>query len=76
MLRVSILQSVALSRYKVVSRAPGNHLENVSAWLSKAVTLAFQEVDYEEWKKLPWAREQLIAKGRGKGKGNDWGKQA
>jgi len=44
-------------------------LENVNAWLSKATTQAFQEVDYREWVKLPWAREQLIAKARGKGKG-------
>ena len=68
MLRVSILQSVALSRHKVVTRAPGDPLDNVNAWLSKATTAAFQEVDYHEWVKTPWAREQLIAKARGKGK--------
>jgi len=73
---VSILQSVALSRHKVVSRAPGNHLENVSAWLSKAVTQAFQEVDFKAWADTPWARAQLMAKARGKGNGNGWGEQA
>ena len=78
MLRVSILQSVALSRHKVVTRAPGNHVDNVSAWLSKAVTQAFQEVDYAKWADTPWARNRLMAKAKGKGKvnGNGWGEQA
>jgi len=65
---VSILQSVALSRHKTVSRAPDDPLDNVSAWLSKAVTQAFQEVDYEEWVKTPWPRAQLMAKAKGKAK--------
>ena len=77
-LRVSILQSVALSRHKTVTRAPGNHVDNVSAWLSQAVTQAVQDVDYENWADTPWARAQLMAKAKGKGKvkGSGWGEQA
>ena len=77
MLRVSILQSVALSRHKVVTRLPGNHLDNVNAWLSRAVTQAFQEVDYAAWARTPVARNRLMGKAKGNGKdGNDWGEQA
>ena len=73
-LRVSILQFVALSRYKVVSRTPGNYLGNPSGWLSAAVKRAFQDLDFGPWSETAYGRSQLT--GKGKGKWADWDEQA
>ena len=65
-MRVSILQFVALSRYKVVSREPGNFLENPSGWLSAAAKRAFQDLDFENWKDTSYGRSMMTGKGMGK----------
>ena len=70
-LTVRILQSVVLTRFKVVMKVPGGFLENADKWLSSSIVHAVQELDYERWSTTDFGRQMLRGKAKGKGKTQD-----
>ena len=70
-LTVRILQSVVLTRFKVVMKVPGGFLENADKWLSSSIVHAVQELDYERWSTTDFGKQMLRGKAKGKGKTQD-----
>jgi hypothetical protein len=70
-LTVRILQSVVLTRFKVVMKVPGNFLENPDKWLSSSIGHAVQELDYERWSTTDFGKQMIRGKAKGKGKTQD-----
>ena len=69
-LAVSILESVVLTRFKVVLKGPV-YLDNMSRWLSSSIKHASQELDYERWASTDFGRQMILGKAKGKGKTQD-----
>ena len=70
-LTVRILQSVVLTRFKVVMKVPGNFLENPDKWLSCSIVHAIQELHYERWSTTDFGKQMIRGKAKGKGKTQD-----
>ena len=70
-LTVRILQSVVLTRFKVVMKVPGGFLENPDKWLAASIDHAVQELDYERWSTTDFGKQMIRGKAKGKGKTRD-----
>ena len=70
-LTVRILQSVVLTRFKVVMKVPGGFLENPDKWLAASIAHAVEELDYERWSTTDFGKQMIRGKAKGKGKTQD-----